>query len=114
MMTLDSRIGMLNNGEYYAFVNGYDQPEIRGTLHKVMKALGLCSDKKENHKNTTTIKKYVVVGTYKFPDCYNHGFEFEVYAKNKSEANKIARNMAQYEGHTRMDGPLYMKATEIE
>lgn len=40
-MQLDSRIGVLNSGKFYAFANGYDQPEIVGNLEEVEVALGL-------------------------------------------------------------------------
>lgn len=38
---MDPRIGVLNSGVHYAFVNGYDQPEVRGTREQVEHALGL-------------------------------------------------------------------------
>lgn len=41
MRHLDPRIGTLNSGRFYAFVQGYDQPETVGTLEEVEIALGL-------------------------------------------------------------------------
>lgn len=41
MTHLDPRIGVLNSGVYYAFVNGYHAPEVRGTREEVEIALGL-------------------------------------------------------------------------
>ncbi|AFU86755.1 hypothetical protein D869_gp159 [Caulobacter phage CcrRogue] len=38
---IDPRIGVLNSGVYYAYVNGYHQPETRGTLEEVEIALGV-------------------------------------------------------------------------
>ena len=38
---LDPRIGTLNGGAFYAFANGHDKPEVRGTLEEVEAALGL-------------------------------------------------------------------------
>lgn len=32
----DSRIGQLANGEYYAFPEGYDAPEVRGSFEEVL------------------------------------------------------------------------------
>lgn len=40
-MPLDPRIGMLSGGRFYCFANGYDRPEIVGTLETVQVALGL-------------------------------------------------------------------------
>jgi hypothetical protein len=41
MSIMDSRIGQLGNGKFYAFANGYDAPEVCGTLEQVEVALGL-------------------------------------------------------------------------
>lgn len=41
---LDPRIGILNSGVFYAFVNGYSKPETRGTREEVEAALGLRSE----------------------------------------------------------------------
>lgn len=37
---LDPRIGQLVNGQFYAFLDGYDQPEFRGSLGEVKNAIG--------------------------------------------------------------------------
>lgn len=39
--TIDPRIGMLGNGRFYAYANGYDKPETVGTLPNVEAALGI-------------------------------------------------------------------------
>lgn len=39
--TLDPRIGVLNSGVHYAFVNGYHQPEFKGTREEVERELGI-------------------------------------------------------------------------
>jgi hypothetical protein len=41
MTNLDPRIGKLNSGLFYAFVNGYDRPEFVGTLKEVEIELGV-------------------------------------------------------------------------
>ena len=38
---MDARIGKLANGEFYAYPNGLDAPEVRGTLIEVETALEL-------------------------------------------------------------------------
>lgn len=60
------------------------------------------------------MKTYRVEATLKFPSCYHTGYEFTIYAKNKADAIKKARNDAAREGHTRQDGPLIYKAYEEE
>lgn len=41
ILPTDPRIGVLNSGVYYAFVDGPHKPETRGTLEEVEIALGL-------------------------------------------------------------------------
>lgn len=43
---MDPRIGMLNSGVYYAFVDGYHKPEFRGTREQVEVKLGLRAEPK--------------------------------------------------------------------
>lgn len=40
-MTLDPRIGLLNRGKHYAYVNGYDKEAVLGKCQEVEMALGL-------------------------------------------------------------------------
>jgi len=40
-MHLDPRIGVLNSGRYYAFVDGYNKPEFVGSLEEVELRLGI-------------------------------------------------------------------------
>lgn len=60
------------------------------------------------------MKKYNVEAKLKFPSIYHSGYEFEVYAKTKADAIKIARRMVWNEGHTKQDGALKFTASEIE
>lgn len=39
----DPRIGMLNGGRFYAYVNGYSSEPVIGSLADVEKALGIAS-----------------------------------------------------------------------
>lgn len=59
------------------------------------------------------MKQYEVEARLKFPSCYHSGYDFTIYAKNKADAIKKARNEAAREGHTKHDGPLNYKATEV-
>lgn len=41
---LDPRIGMLNGGRFYAFLDGYDKPETTGPLEEIQRALAALDD----------------------------------------------------------------------
>ncbi len=58
-------------------------------------------------------KTYLVEARLKFPSCYHSGYDFEIAAKTKADAIKVARKEVLYAGHTRHDGPLKYTATEI-
>jgi len=58
-------------------------------------------------------KTYLVEARLKFPYCYHTGYDFTITAKTKADAIKSARKEAAYSGHTRQDGPLIYKATEV-
>lgn len=57
-------------------------------------------------------KSYRVEARLKFPSCYHTGYDFQIVARTKADAIKIARKEAVYQGHTRQDGPLTFKAYE--
>jgi hypothetical protein len=71
----------------------------------------LGADERGDTKMAT--KLYKVEATLKFSCYYHSGYSFEIPASNKAEAIKIARKKAWYEGHTRQDGPLTYRATEL-
>ncbi|TES65655.1 hypothetical protein E2P84_36620 [Burkholderia cepacia] len=116
---LDPRIGMLNNGKFYAFVNGYDKPEIIGTLDEVETALGLrkAATVRRVRKSLRGLpfKTYNVHMTFEFPAWdEKQGYWYDgIAARSKSEANKIARGKAEGDGHTTAKR-VWFKATEAE
>lgn len=59
-------------------------------------------------------KTYEIEATLKFPSCFNSGYRFEVFAKNKADAIKRARREIGNHGHSRHDGPISYRATEVE
>ncbi|NIF40195.1 hypothetical protein F3J14_04605 [Burkholderia sp. Tr-862] len=110
---LDPRIGMLNSGKFYAFVNGYDKPETIGTLEEVETALGLrCA---APIRKVQPFKRYNVHMTFEFPawDEVNGYWYDDVVARSKSEANKRARSLADDDGHT-CARRVWFKAHEVE
>ena len=85
---MDPRIGMLmKDGKkvYYAYVNGFDQPETQGSLEEVEMALGLrASQKASKAKKPATYREYVVAMT--------QGGEVEETTENaKSAADAISK-----------------------
>ena len=92
-MSLDPRIGILNSGQFYAFANGYDQPETRGTLEEVETALGLRPAAHDGRYDVTLHFQFPAwdeVGGIVYPD---------VLARSKAEAVDRARSMARSDGH---------------
>lgn len=96
---IDPRIGALNIGKFYAFVNGYDKPETVGTLEQVETALGL----RVATASETAMKSLVwdVKLTFQYPAWDEvMGIDYPgIVAKSKSEANANARRKASRDGH---------------
>lgn len=98
--TLDPRIGILNSGEHYAFVNGYSQPEFRGTREAVEEQLWLratqavrpsiakASSKKTSSLEAATRKKHLSPKKL---------YEYEV---------TVTPTVVSYAGHTILDAYL--------
>ena len=97
-MNMDPRIGVLNSGQFYAFANGYDQPETRGTLEEVETALGL---RATTVSPTRTDGRYEVTLHFQFPawDEVDGIVYADVLARSKAEAVDRARAMARNDGH---------------
>lgn len=109
---MDSRIGKLNNGQFYAFVDGYDAPEFRGTLEEVEVALGL---REKTPEVTNSGVTFSVMMTLEFPawDEVNGIDLGEFRADNKSSAIAQARRKAFEDGHaTTGKGRYWLKAEE--
>lgn len=98
-MHMDSRIGVLNSGQFYAFANGYDQSEIRGTLEEVERALGLRPAVHVVAKPADD--RYDVTLRFQFPawDEVNGITYPGIAARSKAEAIEQARTMARNDGH---------------
>lgn len=95
-MNLDPRIGTLNNGTYYAFVNGYGKPETRGTLAEVELALGIrVKVAAPATAKRQTLHAYTVTVTPTMTTYGSHGtsgeYTVELTARTAAEAIKQAR-----------------------
>lgn len=97
--TIDPRIGMLGNGRFYAFANGYDQPETVGTLPDVEAALGIRA--KVYERQTDKLASWNVTMRFACPAWDEmDGIEFtDIVASCKSDAVKAARKQADNDGH---------------
>lgn len=118
-MHMDSRIGILNSGKFYAFANGYDQPEIRGTLEEVEIALGL--------RDPASVIKAPATATVNHDDRYTVTLRFQhpawdevngivyddISARTKAEAINIVRTKAFSDGHTGRGKGRYWFTAEI-
>lgn len=86
---MDSRIGILNSGKFYAYANGYGKPPVVGTLADVEIALGL-------RKPVKKLRAYIVSVTPKKEFHFNSGVDFiEVQALDANQAIKKVREMCQ-------------------
>lgn len=102
---MDPRIGMLNGGRFYAYVNGHGQEPFIGTLAEVEAALGL----RGNTVPFTPVasvaapmdKLWNVTMRFEFPAWDERdGYVYrDIPAATKSEANQKARRMAELDGH---------------
>lgn len=100
---IDSRIGILNSGVHYAFINGYDAPEFRGTLEEVEIALGIRepSEKREVITSASNEDHYTVTMTFEYPAWdEKDGIVYEdIVACSKADAIRQARTKAFVDGH---------------
>lgn len=118
---LDPRIGQLVNGQFYAFLDGYDQPEFRGSLGEVKNAIGRIDGhlhqtfkaRCETNKQKEDLKSWQVQIRFEHPawDEKDGIWYRDVIAKTKSEAIKHVRSMAQGDGHIGGKGRYWLTAT---
>lgn len=115
---LDSRIGVLSSGQFYAFANGYDRPETVGTRHEVEQALGIAIVKApepvSEHQNA--LKRFNVVMRFEYPAWDEvDGISYDaIQAISKSDANRQARRLAERDGHAIGGrGRYFFTATEV-
>ena len=114
---MDARIGTLNSGKFYAFANGYDAPEVVGTLAEVEIALGLIpSQPVERIAAPAPIgARYVVTLRFQFPAWdETNGMPYEVDARSKSEAIRMVRTLAFKDGHVGRGKGRYWFTAEKE
>lgn len=109
-------IGLLSSGKCYSYVNGYHMEPIMGTLAEVEAALGIRSAAPSPEQSAPiTACTYTVTLTFQYPawDEVN-GIQYrEIRANSRSEANAIARSMADRDGHLCSGkGRYFFKAAE--
>lgn len=92
--TLDPRIGILNSGIHYAYINGYSAEPFMGTRQEVEAHL---FPAKETKKTDT----YTVILRFQYPAWdEKDGIHYpDIPARSKSEAIRIARQKAEADGH---------------
>lgn len=113
--SLDPRIGQLNSGQFYAFVDGYDRPETVGTLDRIEAALGL--RERPTASPVASQKVWNVTLTFQYPAWDEvRGLVYEgIAAASKSLANAQARLQAARDGHLfGGKGRVTFKATEAQ
>jgi hypothetical protein len=98
-MNMDPRIGQLNSGLFYAFINGYDQPEVSGTRQQVEAALGL--DVEPETPVAVVCPLWDVKLSFQYPawDEQDGLWYRGIEADSKAEANAWARKLARDDGH---------------
>ena len=95
---IDSRIGALSNGLFYAFVNGHGNAETVGTRMEVEAALGMCAVPSQIIDRAPDIWRVRLAFQHPAWDEAD-GLYYEVFAHTKSQANAIARKNAADDGH---------------
>jgi hypothetical protein len=114
---MDPRIGKLNSGKYYAYVNGYNQEPVEGTLEQVEVALGIREVVSVAAPMKQEGKVYNVLLTFQYPAWdEKEGILYrDIYASSKSDAVAQARRMASDDGHAVGGGGKYwFKALDSE
>jgi hypothetical protein len=101
MTNLDPRIGTLNSGRFYAFANGYDQPETVGTLAEVEAALGLRPAPIAPAAKPGRLRTYAVTISPSVV-LYSGGWAgadhvVDIVARSAAEAVKLARRQRREE-----------------
>ncbi|WP_304350045.1 hypothetical protein [Comamonas testosteroni] len=109
---LDPRIGVLNSGRFYAFVNGLDKPETVGTREEVERALGVAA---KAAGTSAPLKTFDVVMHFEHPAWDEvDGISYPgIQAASKAQANSFARSQARRDGHAVGRGRYWFAATEV-
>lgn len=112
MTHLHPRVGTLNSGKFYAFANGYDQPEVCGTLEEVEAALGLC---RQPAPAAASNDRFTVTLRFQHPAWDEvRGIDYFIAARTKKEAIEHARVKARNDGHTGAGKGRYTFTAEID
>jgi hypothetical protein len=98
-MPIDSRIGVLNSGQHYAFVDGC---EVRGTREEVEIALGLREATAPVATSSLDDDRYNVTLRFQYPAWDEKaGIVYpDILARGKADAISTARRLASDDGHT--------------
>lgn len=111
---MDPRIGVLNSGKCYAYVNGYHAEPVMGTLAEVEIALGIRQPEPAKAARAEP-KTYNVLMTFECPAWDEvDGIRYDgIIASSKAEANQRARRQAMDDGHAVGNrGRYWFTATE--
>lgn len=96
-------IGQLNGGKFYSYVNGYSAEPFFGTLEEVEVALGLRPqpDRSPVEPAVNRRKCFDVTMRFQYPawDEVDGIVYRAIEADSRSEANALARRMADQDGH---------------
>ena len=84
---MDQRIGTLNSGKCYAYVNGYNAEPVTGTLAEVETALGL----RKPAKPVRQVRTYAVTVTPGVESWNVKEYTVEIDARDRNEAIRRAR-----------------------
>ena len=96
---MDARIGQLNGGKFYVYINGYGAEPLTGTLEQVEIALGLRPIKVIRNIAKTFVFNVTMI--FQYP-AWNEveGIPYPgIEASCKSDAIKQVRKMAESDGH---------------
>lgn len=114
---MDPRIGKLNSGKYYAYVNGYNQEPVEGTLEQVEVALGIREVVSVAKAKKPAMKVYNVLLTFEYPAWdEKEGILYrDICGSSKKDAIAQVRRMASDDGHAVGGrGKYWLKAIDNE
>jgi len=119
-------IGMLSDGRYYAFLDGYQaeptyascvndlEQQLRGDTRCAKVDLSLRAPAALRSR-ARTLKTYLVEVTLKYPSATHSGCTLSVDAYDQKQAISLARQRVRSEAlYDRHDGPLIYQARRAE
>ncbi|HEJ4407822.1 TPA: hypothetical protein SL557_000101 [Pseudomonas aeruginosa] len=96
-------IGQLNGGKFYSYLNGYHGEPFVGSLEEVEVAMGLRPQPTPSPAEPTAAKRkcFDVTMRFQYPawDEVDGIVYRAIEADSRSEANALARRMADQDGH---------------